>query len=99
MLAVPSCDMVKTLVLISWYEFGEDRDSVSLLIRMRADRPGTVDVSMPAIHTDVEIFGYGLAYGPRYRYVFDIEQRIILQVSTRQGVRSPCSAVAWLLWM
>jgi hypothetical protein len=28
-LAVPSLEMVETLLLLSWYEFGQDRDSVS----------------------------------------------------------------------
>lgn len=48
-LAVSNDDMVQTLLLISWYEFGQDRDSVSSLGRnrglLRANGTGSVDVS------------------------------------------------------
>lgn len=32
-LAVPSLDTVETLLILAWVEFGQDRDSVSLLLR------------------------------------------------------------------
>lgn len=34
-LAISDGDMVQTLLMISWYEFGQDRDSVSYSYRCR----------------------------------------------------------------
>lgn len=55
-LAVANLDLVEALLMISWYEFGSDRDGVSVMFACLCDclfltdlRPlfsGTVDVSI-----------------------------------------------------
>lgn len=49
-LAVASIDMVQTLLLISWYEFSQDRDGVRCLRGIRCRllmKTGSMDVSFP----------------------------------------------------
>jgi hypothetical protein len=71
-LAISSDEMVQTLLLISWYEFGGDRDGVSCLdmYAIRSLMAGLVDVRFlpraPIYVTDGQVLRYGLPHGARH---------------------------------
>ena len=58
-LAVANLDLVEALLMISWYEFGADRDGVSfwfvvarmlLMVDLPCCLPGTMDVSIAEVN-------------------------------------------------
>ena len=81
LLAVASLETVKTLLLIAWYEFGQDRDTVSRfhsVLKTSTDtRVGLVDVSLQQtggplslkLTTRLKVFRHEFSHGDRPRYV------------------------------